>query len=151
MECVSHDSPNAPEIAAELMRTMTRLRSRLRAESAPNDMLWTWSQLNTLTRIADRQPTTASDLAVAEHVRRQSMAETLSALRDGGLITASPDPGDARKSLIRTTRKGRALAATIPAAREMWLNDAIERMTDADERQLLGKAIAILNRLAESG
>jgi len=113
-------------------------------------MQWTWSQLNTLSRIVERQPITASELANAEHVRRQSMAETVAVLRDSGLITSSPDPGDARRSLLRATRKGLALSGTIPAARERWLNEAIERIVDADERNTLAKAIAILNRVAES-
>jgi DNA-binding MarR family transcriptional regulator len=142
---------NATELAADLMKTMTRLRSRLRAESAPDDQRWTWSQLNTLSRVVERQPTTASELACVEHVRRQSMAETLAALRSGGLVTSSPDPDDARGSLIRATPTGLALAGTIPAAREMWLDNAIERLVDGDDRHVLAKAIAILNRIAESG
>ncbi|MCW2869316.1 MAG: hypothetical protein JWL99_636, partial [Streptomyces oryziradicis] len=38
------------DTAAELMKAMTRLRARLRTESAPTEMLWTWSQLTTLVR-----------------------------------------------------------------------------------------------------
>ena len=130
---------------------MTRLRARLRAESAPDDMRWTWSQLTTLSRIVERGPTTATDLANAEHVRRQSMAETLAALRTGGLIRSSQDPDDARKSLISATRDGQELSRTIPVARETWLNAAIHRLLDADEQQTLTKATAILNRIAGSG
>jgi DNA-binding MarR family transcriptional regulator len=147
---VPRDTSNAASIAVDLMKAMTRLRSRLRAESAPETMKWTWSQLNTLSRIVERQPITATELATAEHVRRQSMAETIAALRSGGLITSSQDPTDARRALIRATRQGLALSETIPAARERWLNEAIEQIVDAEERRTLAKAIAILNRIAES-
>ncbi|MFE2183456.1 MarR family winged helix-turn-helix transcriptional regulator [Streptomyces sp. NPDC059455] len=105
----------AAEAAAALMKAMTRLRARLRTESAPDDMQWTWSQLTTLGRVVELGPVTASELAQAEHVRRQSMAETLAALRTGGLVSTGKDPDDGRKTLIHATPEGRALIETIPA------------------------------------
>jgi DNA-binding MarR family transcriptional regulator len=138
------------DTAAELMKAMTRLRARLRTESAPTEMLWTWSQLTTLGRIIEQGPTTTSALAQAEHVRRQSMAETVAALREGALIDSERDPSDARKTLITATAKGRSLLQNIPAAREAWLSVAIQALLDPAERQLLLKAAAIMNRLADS-
>jgi DNA-binding MarR family transcriptional regulator len=147
---VSNGSEQAAEAATELMKAMTRLRARLRAESAPTDMPWTWSQLTTLARIVQEGPTTTSALAQAEHVRRQSMAETLAALQVDGLITSDPDPNDGRKTLITATRKGRALSKNIPAAREAWLNIAIQSLLDPVEQQTLRKAAAVMNRIADS-
>jgi DNA-binding MarR family transcriptional regulator len=138
------------DTAAELMKAMTRLRARLRTESAPTEMLWTWSQLTTLVRIIEQGPTTTSALAQAEHVRRQSMAETVAALRAGGLIGSERDPNDARKTLITATAKGRSLLQNIPAAREAWLSVAIQALLDPAEQQLLLKTAAIMNRLADS-
>jgi DNA-binding MarR family transcriptional regulator len=132
------------------MKAMTRLRARLRAESAPADMRWNWSQLTTLSRIVSGGPATTSDLAQAEHVRRQSMAETIAALRADGLVETQPDPTDGRKTLIHATRRGRSLSATIPAARERWLDSAITGLLDAEEQQTLLKAAAIMDRLADS-
>lgn len=138
------------DTAAELMKAMTRLRARLRTESAPTKMLWTWSQLTTLGRIIEQGPTTTSDLAQAEHVRRQSMAETVAALRAGGLVASERDPNDARKALITATAKGRSLLGTIPAARAAWLGVTIRTLLDPAEEQVLLKAAAIMNRLADS-
>jgi DNA-binding MarR family transcriptional regulator len=129
---------------------IARLRARLRSESAPDEMPWTWSQLTTLGRVVEDGSTTASALAQAEHVRRQSMAETLSALRAHGLITAEQDPYDGRKTLISATREGRALIATIPAAREAWLVGALQRLLEPGERQVLLQAAAIMNRIADA-
>lgn len=129
---------------------MTRLRARLRSESAPTEMAATWSQLTTLARIIAEGPTTTSALAQAEHVRRQSMAETVAALRANGLVASEPDPSDRRKTLITATEKGQQLTATIPAAREAWLSSAIRASLDADEQQTLLKAAAIMNRIADS-
>ncbi|MGW7236437.1 MarR family winged helix-turn-helix transcriptional regulator [Streptomyces sp. NPDC054804] len=139
------------EVAAELMKAMTRLRARLRTESAPSDMRWSWSQLTTLGRIVEEGPVTASELAQAEHVRRQSMAETLASLRAGGLIASSKDPGDGRKTLIHATPEGRTLFGMIPVARATWLGAAIDAHLRPDERETLLKAAAIMNRIADSG
>jgi DNA-binding MarR family transcriptional regulator len=143
-------SESASQVAAELMTATTRLRARLRAESARTEMPWTWSQLTTLARIAENEQTTTSALAQAEHVRRQSMAETLAALRADGLITSAQDPSDGRKTLIRVTRKGQALSNSIPAAREAWLSRAFHTLLEPGEMQMLLKAAAIMNRIADS-
>ncbi|MFD0067064.1 MarR family winged helix-turn-helix transcriptional regulator [Streptomyces sp. NPDC056910] len=137
------------QIAVELMKAMVRLRARLRTESAPGEMPWTWSQISTLARVVDEGPTTASALAAAEHVRRQSMAETLAALRTGGLVTAGGDPSDKRKTLITATAEGRALVETMPEAREAWLEAALRTQLRADERKILLKAAALMNRIAD--
>lgn len=136
--------------ATELMKAMTRLRARLRSESAPTEMAWTWSQVTTLGRIVAEEPTTISELAHAEHVRRQSMAETVAALRAHDLITAAQDPDDGRKTRITATAKGRSLLATIPAAREAWLDAAIRKALGPGEEQVLLAAAAIMNRIADA-
>ncbi|MFF3468275.1 MarR family winged helix-turn-helix transcriptional regulator [Streptomyces sp. NPDC001984] len=138
------------ETAAELTKAMMRLRARLRSESAPDEMPWTWSQLTTLGRIVELGPTTTSALAQAEHVRRQSMAETISALRAQGLIMSEQDPSDGRKTLISASDQGRELMATIPAAREAWLAGALRRLLQPGEQQVLLQAAAIMNRIADA-
>jgi len=113
-------------------------------------MFLTWSQLTTLGRIIDQGPTTTSALAKAEHVRRQSMAETVATLQDDGLIVSAPDPDDGRKTLITATRKGKSLYKSIPAAREAWLTDVLQAHLAPGEPQLLLQAAAVMNRLADS-
>jgi DNA-binding MarR family transcriptional regulator len=146
---MTRGAERAAQTATELMKAMTRLTARLRAESAPLDMPLTWSQITTLGRIVADGPTTASALAQAEHVRRQSMAETIEALRANDLITSEHDPTDGRKSLISATPKGHTLSTTIPAVREAWLNVAIDELQPG-ERQTLLKAAAVMKRIADT-
>src|ERR1700730_15881657 len=127
------------------MKSMTRLRARLRSESAPTEMPATWSQLTTLARVIAAGPTKTAALAQAEPVRRQSMAETIAALRVNGLVAPEPDLGDRRKTLITATEKGQQLSATIPAAREAWLGSAIRTLLDAEEAQTLLKDASNIN------
>ncbi|WP_052441647.1 MarR family winged helix-turn-helix transcriptional regulator [Streptacidiphilus anmyonensis] len=148
---MSSESVPAETVAVELMRAMTRLRARLRREAPIEDLPWNWSHLTALHRIVDEGPLTASDLAQAEHVRRQSMAETLAALREGGLVIAAKDPSDGRKVLFSATPSGRALTERIPAAREAWLSAAVSSSLRDQERRTLHQAAEIMNRLADAG
>jgi DNA-binding MarR family transcriptional regulator len=147
---VASETSQAAEAAAELMKAMTRLRARLRTESASGEMPTTWSQITTLVRIVAEGPTTTTALAQAEYVRRQSMTETIAALRANGLVTSEPHPDDGRKTLIKATPKGQDLARTIPAAREAWLSSAIRTLLGPDEQQTLLKAAAIMNCIADT-
>jgi DNA-binding MarR family transcriptional regulator len=142
-------APLSRDVARRLPRAMVRLRARLRAQSAPGDTRWTWSQLATLSRIAEAGPTTVSALALAEHVRPQSMAETVAALRQEGLVTAKSDPTDGRKTLMSITASGRKLISTVHPIREAWLEAAIEKHLTPAERRTLLKAADIMERLAD--
>jgi DNA-binding MarR family transcriptional regulator len=142
-------APLPGEVARKLPQAMLRLRARLRRESMPLDMRWTWSQISTLNRIAEEGPSTVSSLAAAEHVRPQSMAETVATLREEGLITGKPDPADGRKMLMSITAAGRKVISNIRPIREAWLESAIDRhLTSADRRTLL-TAAQIMERLAD--
>ena len=142
-------APLPRDVARQLPHAMVRLRARLRAESTPRDMRWTWSQISTLNRIAEEGPTTVSSLAAAEHVRPQSMAETVAALRQAGLVAAKSDPTDGRKTLVSATSAGRKLISNITPVREAWLEAAIEQNLTPAERRTLLKAAFIMERLAE--
>lgn len=144
------EKPPVSETAAEFTKAMTRLRARLRSETAPDELPWTWSQATTLARVVEDGPLTASELAQAEHVRRQSMAETISALRDHGLVLGGPDPNDGRKTLISATDEGRRVIAEIPVAREAWLAAAMRAVLGPEEQRLLHEAARLMNRIADA-
>jgi DNA-binding MarR family transcriptional regulator len=147
-----NSEPRPPEgTAVGLMRAMTRLRARLRSE-APivNELPVTWSHLTVLHRIVEQGPVTATELALAEHVRRQSMAETLAGLRASGLITDGKDPNDGRKVLVSATPEARTLVERSSATREAWLSKAISATLGAEERRVLDRAAEIMDRLADA-
>src|SRR6476646_4702747 len=139
MECSSMTAPLPRNVARRLPQAMIRLRARLRAESTPDDMRWTWSQISTLGRIAKEGPITVSALAVAEHVRPQTMAETVAALRRAGLVSAKSDPTDGRKALM----------SIIGPIREDLLEAAIDQHLTVAERRTLLNAADIMQRLAD--
>lgn len=140
---------DASALAIQLGLAMTRLRSRLRLEQASVTTGQTISQLSVLGRIGDSGPITASALAQAEHVRAQSIAETVTTLKKQGLVDARPDPTDGRKSLLSVTAAGQRLIDSIVDLRGAWLARVIEQHVTAEEREVLAQATEILSRVAD--
>jgi DNA-binding MarR family transcriptional regulator len=142
------ERPSPDAVAADLTAAMTLLRARLRRESALPNMRWTWSQLTTLDRILTNGPATSASLAEAEHVRPQSMHETVSALRADGLIAGRRDPNDGRRILLAATDAGRELVERIRPLREAWLAAAISAFVSDEELEALITATRVMERLA---
>jgi DNA-binding MarR family transcriptional regulator len=132
-------------LAHELRETVGRVIRRLRAEPGPP-----FSQLTVLGRLDRGGPAGISDLAAAERMRPQSMAQIVHDLVDAGLVTRRPDPGDRRRSFVELTAAGLTALETSRARREDWLTRALDRQLDARERELLSEALVLLGRLADA-
>ncbi|WP_338704108.1 MarR family transcriptional regulator (plasmid) [Streptomyces sp. Q6] len=144
-----NDNPSA-NLALELVRTMDRLRGRIRSETGMGASPWSRSQLAALHRVVYGSPATTSDLAAAEYMRPQSMAQTIGMLEQHGLVARRPDPGDGRRMLITATPRGRKEAERWLEAREAWLTAAIDQTLTAEERAGLTALMRIMERLADS-
>src|SRR5437764_6681197 len=90
-------------LASELRVVLGQLMRRLRAEHA-----FPLSQGAVLGRLDREGAQSVSDLAVAEKVRPQSMAQTVGDLETDRLVLRSPDPDDRRRALVELTADGRA-------------------------------------------
>jgi DNA-binding MarR family transcriptional regulator len=137
----------AAEAATDLRVLVSRLRRRFRDLYREDDL--TASQMAVLGRLYSDGPSSTSDLAAAEHVRPQSMAATLAALDERGMIRRDPDPADGRRQLISLTDAGRDTVHDSRRLRDEWLSRALqERYSDA-ERTTIVEALALLERLIE--
>ncbi len=132
-------------MASDLRVVLGRLMRRLRAEHR-----FPISHGAVLGRVDRCGPQSVSDLALAEGVRPQSMAQTVSDLEADGLLTRRPDPDDRRRALVELTAGGRAALEADRAHREGWLASAIAEELSPAEVDTLENAIELLRRLAES-
>jgi DNA-binding MarR family transcriptional regulator len=132
-------------LAHELRETVGKVVRRLRAEPGPP-----LAQLAVLSRLDREGPASISDLASADRVRPQSMAQTVHELERAGHVSRRPDPADARRAFVELTRSGRATLAATRARREDWLTRALERELDAREREQVRAALALLRRVADA-
>ncbi|HZV74497.1 MAG TPA: MarR family transcriptional regulator [Conexibacter sp.] len=137
--------PTTAELAHELRDTLGRVVRRLRAEPGP-----AVAQLAVLGRLDREGPASVSDLAAADRMRPQSMAQTVRDLETAGLVSRRPDPGDKRRWFVELMPAGRELLHATRARREGWLTGALERELDASERRLLAHALTLLGRVADA-
>ncbi len=91
-----------------------------------------------------------SELASAERVRPQSMAQTVGDLEADGLLARRPDPHDRRRALVELTERGRGTLAAERGQREGWLAQTIGETLSTEEQTALREAVAVLRTLAES-
>ncbi|MEU6132338.1 MarR family transcriptional regulator [Saccharopolyspora sp. NPDC047091] len=138
---------SAVRASREVRVVVGRLRRRLRELAVGDDL--TPSQTSVLTRLGKEGDSSASVLAVAEGVRPQSMASTLAALDQHGLIERRPDPSDGRRQLITLSEAGRSRAEGDRQARREWLTAALQERCTEQERHVIIEAMALLERVAE--
>jgi DNA-binding MarR family transcriptional regulator len=137
--------PTTAQLAHDLRETVGRLIRRLRAEPAPP-----LGQLAVLGRLDREGPASISDLAAAERMRPQSMAQTVRDLEDARLVSRRPDPNDGRRSFVELTPAGLETLLATRARREDWLTQALDRELDAEQRELLREALTLLGRVADA-
>jgi DNA-binding MarR family transcriptional regulator len=136
--------PDTALLASDLRVVLGRLVRRLRAEHR-----FPLSHATVLGRLDREGAQSTSDLALAERVRPQSMAQIVGDLEADGLIERHPDPGDRRRMLIEPTEQGREALGQDRRNREGWLARAIADTLSAEEQATLARAVKLLERLAQ--
>lgn len=133
------------ETAHELREALGALVRRLRSDAAPGE-----GRFSVLGRLYREGPMSSAELAAAERVRPQSMAQSVRELEDDGLVSRRPDPADGRRAFVELTPEGRDRLLALRVEREAWLAAALQDGFDDDERALLRDAVPLLARLAEA-
>ena len=131
-------------LAADLRGVMGQLIRRLRKEN-----LFPLHQASVLGRLDRCGSQSVSDLAAAERVRPQSMAQTVGDLEGEGLVDRKPDPDDRRRALVTITAAGKSRIEADRRAREGWLVKAFEEMPETD-LAAIERTVEILRRVADA-
>jgi DNA-binding MarR family transcriptional regulator len=137
----------ASALAAELRAILGKLKRKLREHGGGNDL--TPSQVSVLLRLEKDGPAGVSSLARAEGMRPQSMSAIVTPLQEAGLVRGSPDPHDARQTLISLSGKCQKLLKEGRAARQDWLTNTIQEQLSAREQESVAVAVKLLARLVE--
>jgi DNA-binding MarR family transcriptional regulator len=131
-------------LAADLRGVIGQLIRRLRKEN-----LFPLNQASVLGRLDRCGSQSVSDLAAAERVRPQSMAQTVGDLEADELVERRPDPDDRRRALVILTPAGKSRIEADRRAREGWLVRAFEEMPDGD-LAAIERSVEILRRIADA-
>src|SRR5918911_2973016 len=127
--------PDTARVASDLRVVLGQLVRRLRAEHR-----FPLAHGAVLGRLDREGPRSVSDLAVAERVRPQSMAQTVGDLEADGLVARRPDPTDRRRAPVELTDRGRSALEADRRNRVGWLARAIDDDLSAEEQAVLADA-----------
>ena len=114
----------------------------------PGDLAW--SQEAALLRLETEGPQTISQLARAEGTRSQSMGAIVAALEGQGLVNRSSDADDGRQSIISVSDAGRRALDAARTIKQDWLAEQLTRQLDPSERDIVARAVPILQRIIDS-
>jgi DNA-binding MarR family transcriptional regulator len=139
------DDDDPALLASELRIVLGHLVRRLRTQ-----LRFPLAQATVLGRLDRHGAMGVSDLAAAERVRPQSMAQTVADLESAGMVTRRPDPDDGRRALVELTPDGLTALLADRQDREGWLARAIAEDLDAADQATLRRSVELLRRLADS-
>lgn len=133
------------EQAVRLRLAITRTARRLRQSAGSGPGPASVAALATIERLG---PTTPSELADSEGIKRPTATRIVAKLEAEGLVARAPDPEDGRCSLISATPEGRELLRRLRSRKDAYL---ARRLRELPERDLatLRRAAAILERMLE--
>jgi DNA-binding MarR family transcriptional regulator len=134
-------------LAAELRAILGKLKRKLREHGGRSDL--TPSQVSVILRLEKDGAITVSGLARAEGMRPQSMSAIITSLLDAGLVSGSPDPNDARQTLMSLSRKCQKFLKEGRAARQDWLTTTIQEKLSVQDQEKLAAVLELLARLVE--
>lgn len=133
------------EVAA-IVQSVLQLGRRLRAQRPADSVsLATLSLIATLHR---KGPMPAARLAESVRLQPQSLTRLLKEMEEKGLIEREPGR-DKRTLILSLTDAGRIALRYDIAARHGWLRQAIAMKLNADEQDLLMRAAAVMQKLAD--
>lgn len=133
------------DLLPERLGTATsRLQALLRGHFAQAEI--TLTQARTLSTLATRGPHRVTDLALIEQVAQPTMSTLVARLEDHGLVERSPDPSDAKTTLISITSEGRKQWRSMVVLRNNVLAAGLALLTTS-ERKSLDAALPALERL----
>lgn len=145
---IQGQEPYVHDVAETLRVSVGLLLRRMRQAKAEGEL--TLPESSALGRLDRGGPATASELAKAEQISRQSMGETLAALEARGLIERHPDPADGRRVVLSVSEAGRQVLRNRRNARTEMLAQALSTSFTRAELDQLKAAAPLLERLAQS-
>ncbi|KAA6435213.1 MarR family transcriptional regulator [Agrococcus sediminis] len=134
-------------LADSLRVALVRMGRRMRRERGDESL--SLHHLSALGAMQQLEEPTLARIAAAECVKPPSMVKTLQHLEALGYVERSDHPSDGRMVVFRISGKGDAMIAETRERRNRALAAAIERL-DPAEREILEKAVPLIERLAEA-
>ena len=136
------------ELAAEQLRKVLRLLHS-RAQGPSNAEEPTRSEQAILAWLEEQGPMSIGALAAAEHVRPQSIGQTVDMLERRGWAERTRTSRDRRQVVVALTPAGQRALTVGRDLRQAWLVQALATRFTPDERTRITDAIILLERIVD--
>ncbi len=136
------------DLAAERLRKVLRLLHR-RAQGPSSAEEPTRSEQAVLAWLEEQGPMSIGALAAAEHVRPQSVGQTVDMLEQRGWARRTRTSRDRRQVVVSLTQAGQHALAIGRDLRQAWLIHALATRFTPSERARLIDAITLLERVVD--
>ena len=137
------------ELASFLRSAVSKLHKGLRRQmSSANN--YSMTELETIRHLFRSASLLPSELAALTKITTQSMSQVLSKLEGQGLIKRTPSKKDGRKVCISLTVFGKKMVEKTRYDCDEWLKGIIETSLTAKEKDLLERALPVINKLIEA-
>lgn len=134
------------ELASSLRTVISLLHKSLRKQMYSVNTL-SLTEMETIGHLIRNTNLLPSELANLTRVKTQSMSQIIKKLEGLEIITRTPSTEDGRKVYISLTEYGKQAIEKTRFDRDEWLTEAITQHLTKEEKELLEKAIPVLNKI----
>ena len=136
------------ELSSNLRTVVSGLHKGLRKQTSAVNA-YSMTEIETISLLFRRTSLLPTELAALTRVKTQSMSQILKKLEEMDVIKRSPSQEDKRKVYISLTQVGKKMVEKTRYDKDEWLKGVIEKTLTEKERELLEKALPLLNKLVE--
>jgi DNA-binding MarR family transcriptional regulator len=136
-------------LASSLRSVVSALHKGLRKQVYSADT-YSMTEMETIGHLARASSLLTTELAALTRVKTQSMSQILKKMEEQGIIKRSPSRDDKRKVYISLSSLGKKIVEKARYDKDEWLKIAIEKMLSEKEKELLARALSVLNKLSET-
>lgn len=137
----------------DIQELSTSLRSAIAAlhkgfrKHLYSELSFSLTEMEVIGHLYRSSPMLPSELSALARVKAQSMSQILNKLEEQGVVRRKPSREDKRKVYIYITAPARKMLEKTVYDRDEWLAQIIDKTLSASERNILVKALPVLQKL----
>lgn len=135
------------ELSSSLRSVISALHKGLRKQMYSVNT-YSMTEMGTIGNLMRESSVLPSRLAALANVKTQSMSQILKKMEEQGVVKRTPSKEDKRMVYISLTAFGKKLVEKTRYDRDEWLKGMIEKSLTEKEKEILIKALPVLNKLA---
>ena len=137
------------ELVSSLRLVISALHKSLRRQMSSVNT-YSMTEIETIGHLARSGSLLPTELATLTKVKTQSMSQILKEMEANHIIKRTPSKEDKGKVFITLTATGKSLVEKAKYDKDEWLKTTIEKTLTEKEKDLLAKAIPVLNKIIGS-